>query len=560
MKNTENKKQNLLANYVRLKTKKALNESSDPAKFNVEALHEDIMQELQAFQKQPGQDPTDRGVRADRQQNRQDATMPNSRARAADAQTGAREYVGMAQNPLDTKDQRSVSDSHKEAGRKWLEAAKRERQQGGMQQLPEGDATGAMELPMELHEDEPASAFDEDAYVLEPGANDELEEGWQNKAFMGASVASMASRLLNVTAPGVPEHKNQQAPAHQSSVGRHDYEGEHATPSKGNTYNAQADSTGQLYEDELEEGMNDARNAAGREQWKNFAQTNPGRYAQHTGKLVPGDITMQDGSVRKTTYAPDPSIPSRQNAARAQNVANGAIRSHADGWNGGAKEHPQGTSVAQLAPQVQKNQNWSTQRNNADRSREYLAASNNLTASAKQHLPESEDMELEEGIVDGIRNMFGKDSTLGRGAQAVGNAAQAGAQAVGQRVQQAASTVSNVAGQVKNDFQQGNTAGVMQTLHKELGKVQQTFKQEGEALKQEMSELNQKRAEFMNRRRESLEGVHQRFDTLYQKMAGLMKIDPSQPDYKSFIDQRMGMKNTGWQAAPTASTSNPRLT
>lgn len=169
-------------------------------------------------------------------------------------------------------------------------------------------------------------------------------------------------------------------------------------------------------------------------------------------------------------------------------------------------------------------------------------------------------MELEEGIVDGIRNMFGKDSTLGRGAQAVGNAAQAGAQAVGQRVQQAASTVSNVAGQVKNDFQQGNTAGVMQTLHKELGKVQQTFKQEGEALKQEMSELNQKRAEFMNRRRESLEGVHQRFDTLYQKMAGLMKIDPSQPDYKSFIDQRMGMKNTGWQAAPTASTSNPRLT
>jgi hypothetical protein len=176
---------------------------------------------------------------------------------------------------------------------------------------------------------------------------------------------------------------------------------------------------------------------------------------------------------------------------------------------------------------------------------------------AQANLKEGETLntdELAEGIFDGLKNMFSKDSTVGKGAA---NAAQgardianqgmdkakAGVDKVKQAGQAAVDKTKQVAGDIKADYQVGNGAGEMKKIAGNLAKLDQKFATQKADLGQRWSAINKERAQFKQSYKAAKAQLQASLEPVYQKLAQALKVDTTQAGWMDTIDATLKQKN-----------------
>lgn len=169
---------------------------------------------------------------------------------------------------------------------------------------------------------------------------------------------------------------------------------------------------------------------------------------------------------------------------------------------------------------------------------------------AQSNLKEGETLntdELAEGIFDGLKNMFSKDSTVGKGAadavqgarditnQGIDKAKQAGKAVVDKTKQ--------VAGDIKTDYQVGNGAGEMKKIAANMAKLDSQFAQQKADLGQRWSAINKERAQFKNTYKAAKQQLQGKLEPVYQKLAQALKVDTTQQGWMDRIDATLKQKN-----------------
>lgn len=145
---------------------------------------------------------------------------------------------------------------------------------------------------------------------------------------------------------------------------------------------------------------------------------------------------------------------------------------------------------------------------------------------------------LEEGIFDGIKNIFTKDSTISKGAT---NTIQAARDAANQRIDK----VKQVASNVKSDYQVGTGAAEMKKIASNLAKLDAKFGEQKADLSQRWSAINKERAKFQQTYKAAKKQLQDKLAPVYQTLAKAMKIDATQADYMDKIDAVLKQKNLG---------------
>lgn len=171
---------------------------------------------------------------------------------------------------------------------------------------------------------------------------------------------------------------------------------------------------------------------------------------------------------------------------------------------------------------------------------------------AQSNLKEGETLntdELAEGIFDGLKNMFGKDSTVGKGAsdamQSARDVTNQGINNVKQAGKAVADKTKQVAGDIKSDYQVGSGAGEMKKIAANMSKLDANFAQQKADLGQRWSAINKERAQFVKTYKAAKSQLQGKLAPVYQSLAQALKMDTSQAGWMDKIDATLKQKNLG---------------
>lgn len=158
---------------------------------------------------------------------------------------------------------------------------------------------------------------------------------------------------------------------------------------------------------------------------------------------------------------------------------------------------------------------------------------------AQSKLKENETLDtdkLAEGIFDGLKNMFNKDSTIGKGTSDT-------MQSMRDTTNRGINKAKQVAGNVKSDYQIGNGAGEMKKIAGNLAKLDAKFGQQKADLGQRWSAINKERAKFQQTYKAAKLQLQNSLEPVYQSLAKAMKIDTTQPNWMDKIDATLKQKS-----------------
>lgn len=162
-------------------------------------------------------------------------------------------------------------------------------------------------------------------------------------------------------------------------------------------------------------------------------------------------------------------------------------------------------------------------------------------------LDEGDDMNMEEGIFDGLKNMFNKNSTMGKGATDTMQSARDLTNQGIDKVKQAGKAVSDktkqVAGDIKTDYQVGSGAGEMKKIAANLSKLDSKFAAQKADLSQRWSAINKERAQFKNSYKAAKSQLQANLEPVYQALAQALKVDATQIGWMDKIDATLKQKN-----------------